>query len=111
MIIVRVFLSCASHTNRPSGTFDTFVAVTRAAFEAGRHITIAERRAAILGFEGPYRITEVRQLGETTDPAPEQSESPRPQRRREGEHGNVSHRSVHPRPEPSLPVRQRRSRR
>ena len=66
MVTVRVFLECASATNRPGGLYDTFIALPEAAFLRGAHLNIACRRAGILGFSSPYRLIEVRRLDRPT---------------------------------------------
>jgi hypothetical protein len=73
MVTVRVFLACGTPTNRPGGEYDTFVSLPHDAFLLGRHIDIAARRARILGYPGPYSVTEVRRL----DVAGVPMESPR----------------------------------
>ncbi len=62
MPVFRVYLECASPTNRRGGTFDTFVAVDEDQLARGEHIRIAVRRAMTVGFAGPHRIAEVRRL-------------------------------------------------
>lgn len=62
MPTVRVFLRCATPTNRTGGLYDTFVNVTPTSFARGAHVAIAEERARLLGYAGPYRATEVRVL-------------------------------------------------
>jgi hypothetical protein len=62
MPVVRVFLRCATPTNRPGGVFDSFLAVSEEALERGEHVEEVMRQARALGFAGPYRVTEVRRL-------------------------------------------------
>lgn len=63
MPTVRVFLESLAQAGQPSGSFDTFVSLTEDELAAGNHLRAAMRRAAIRGFEAPYRVIEVRQLG------------------------------------------------
>lgn len=63
MPVARVALACASPTNRPDGTFQTFVAVSEGQLASGEHIRQSCRRAEILGYAGPYRVVQVRLTG------------------------------------------------
>lgn len=62
MTTVRVFLRCATPTNRPDGIFDTFINVSDKDYERGQHLRIARSRAKLLGYRGRYSVVEVRVL-------------------------------------------------
>lgn len=62
MPTVRVFLRCATPTNRPGGMFDTFINVSDKDYERGQHLRIARSRAKVLGYRGRYLVVEVRVL-------------------------------------------------
>ena len=62
MPTVRVFLRCATPTNRASGLYDTFINVSDEGFSTGEHVRVAIERAAMLGYGAPHRVAEVRVL-------------------------------------------------
>lgn len=63
MVTVYIALACVTPTSRLHGEFDTYIALPETEFRRGAHIDIAKRRAGIVGYKGPYRLIQVRQVG------------------------------------------------
>lgn len=77
MLTVRVFLEPCSPTSRPHGLYDTFVALTPADFAWGEHLRLASRRAMILGYGGPLRVSQVRVITPVITPPTAQPDDER----------------------------------